>query len=145
MENNIEMFDEYVAKVFGELYRSFPVPIGLDVCKLSGDEAVEGFDQFLADEEGLSMAFEVCFATIAWLEEAGYITSRDNTQQAYIDCVLTAKGLEVLKSVPDSLKSKLTLGEALVVALRTGSKGAAAEIGKAAVSIGVGLLPSFSS
>lgn len=145
MQNNIEMFDEYVSKILGQLYRSFPIPGFLDGLKLSGDEELDDFGMVLGANGQQSKGFEVCVATIVWLREEGLISTKDGNGYGYSECVLTAKGLAVLKSTPESLKSKASLGDALVAALRTGSRGAAAEMGKVAVDIGAGLLPGLSS
>lgn len=145
MKNNIEMFDEYVSKILGQLYRSFPIPEFLDGRKLSGDEELDNFGMVMGANGLQSKGFEVCIATIAWLREEGLISTKDGNGYGYSECVLTAKGLAVLKSTPESLKSKMSLGDALVAALRTGSKSAAAEMGKIAVGVGAGLLPGLSA
>lgn len=138
---NIELFDEYVAKIFGDLYENFPIPIAVNACKISGYEDTDEYGTPV-DSEGVAVKdFEVCKATIDWLIEAGYLRAKNGNQYGYSQCVLTAKGLEVLKSVPDSVVVKTSLGDKLIVALRKGATGAATEAGKTAIRIGAGLLP----
>ncbi len=84
---NIELFDEYTARVLAMLYENFPVRIGLDATKISG---VKGFDDVGAplDESGNpSIAFEICYATIEWLIDAGYIKVKNKSEHGYGRCV----------------------------------------------------------
>jgi len=57
-------------------------------------------------------------ACLFWLRDAGYL-SGENHDFGLIDAVLTAKGLETLKAVPDSLNAKTPLGERMVQAVKT--------------------------
>lgn len=139
MKNNIELFDEYVARIFSDLYQSFPIPIGLNACRISESETLDNFGRPLGSDGEPSKAIEICKSTIDWIAEAGHIKTTHGNQYGYAKCVLTAKGLEVLKSVPDSIQVKNSLGESLVAALRTGSMGAATELGKCAVRMGAGI------
>ena len=140
MKNNIEMFDEYVAKVFDCLYRSFPVPVILKCTELCGDTQLDEFGRVMGHDGEPSKPFEICFNTIQWLQESGYVRTERKDHYFYYGCVLTAKGLEVLKSTPDSIQVKTSLGESLAGAMRKGSIDTAIQLSNEAIKIGAGLL-----
>ena len=140
MQNNIALFDQYVAQIFGRLYEHFPIPIALDACQLTGHHDVDEYARPIDAQGSLSQPFQVCKATIDWLIESGHLRVKDGNTYGYTDCVLTAKGLEVLKSVPDSVQVKTALGEKLVAALQRGATEIATELGKTAVRLGAGIV-----
>jgi len=139
MMTNIELFDEYTARILALLYSSFPIRISLDAVDMSG-AVIDDFGA-PADASGKrSKSFEVCFATIEWLMDAGYIDTQGDNGYAFAGCVLTARGLEVLKSVPESIQRKETIGERIVALIRSGSTDVAKEAAKAAISAGIGIM-----
>lgn len=133
--SNIKRFDELTGQILSVLYESFPVPRVLLLKDLipdgiSFDERI-GFD--VPNENG-----EFLFACIDWLTESGYLRFKDKVQATgYTECVLTAKGLEVLKATPDSLSTESSLGEQLVDASKTGAKSLIGDLAGQALSIGV--------
>nr|VFK67713.1 MAG: hypothetical protein BECKUNK1418G_GA0071005_11596 [Candidatus Kentron sp. UNK]VFK73045.1 MAG: hypothetical protein BECKUNK1418H_GA0071006_11596 [Candidatus Kentron sp. UNK] len=78
--------------------------------------------------------------TIEWLRDAGYIDCGKKCLFGYQDCVLTARGLEMLKSVPESVQTKKPIGDRLVALLKEKSMALAMETAKTAISAGIGLL-----
>lgn len=132
--SNIKQFDELTGQVLGVLYESFPVPCVLLLKDLtpdgiSFDEHI-GFD--VPNEKG-----EFLLASIEWLAESGYLRFKDKLQATgYTECVLTAKGLEVLKATPDSLSTESSLGEQLVDASKKGAKKVVGDLAGQVMSIG---------
>ncbi len=123
--SNIERFDEIAAQVLGRLYQEFPLPV------------------YLAAADFVSTATCYCEATcgdvpspdarffessVLWLGEAGYLRYAEHQYQlaSFRDVVLTAKALEVLKAIPESLTGH-TLGERLADGAKTGGKELALE------------------
>lgn len=133
--SNIKRFDEFTGQILGVLYESFPVPRHLLLKELVSDGY--SFDDFMGfeipNENG-----EFFFACIEWLAESGYLRFRDKVQATgYTEGVLTAKGLEVLKAIPDSLSTESNLGDQLVDATKAGAKGLIGDLAGQALSIGV--------
>lgn len=100
--------------MLGYLYSTFPSP-----SFVSPTDYVEHYD------ESNPISREVAFLndTLCWLQQAGYISFnqiRQNTGGAS-GAVLTAKGLEALRAVPQSLSSKASLGERLAGQAKSGS------------------------
>lgn len=133
--SNIKKFDELTGQILGVLYESFPVPRVLLLNDLipdgmSFDERI-GFD--VPNDDG-----EFLFASIEWLAQSGYLRYKQKIQSTgYTECVLTGKGLEVLKATPDSLSTESSLGEQLVDASKTGAKSLIGDLAGQALSIGV--------
>ncbi|MCO7612870.1 hypothetical protein NJH83_21810 [Pseudomonas chlororaphis] len=133
--SNIKQFDEFTGLILGALYECFPVPRNLTVTKLIPDASYfnEAYGAEIPNAKG-----EFLFACIDWLAESGYLRFSDKTYNVgYLDAVLTAKGLEVLKAVPDSLSTGPTLGDQLVDATKSGAKSLLGDIAGQALSIGV--------
>ncbi|AXM95601.1 hypothetical protein ACU5P1_16915 [Pseudomonas plecoglossicida] len=108
--SNIEMFDEITGKLFAKLYLQFPLPT-----YLTAEDFVSNATQF-DERQGMEVPTkeaEFFFATGKWLMDAGYLTAKPHPFTHFTEAVLTAKGLEVLKAVPDSVSSKDSIGEQL--------------------------------
>lgn len=131
--SNIERFDEIVGKTFALLYESFPVPRPLFPGIFIGEENVMIPDDFLG--ERFSPNAEFCMAALLWLESTGYISARDITQHALGGVVLTAKGLEALKAMPDSLQGPL--GARLMEAAKTEGRELMRSLASQALSMGL--------
>ena len=116
--NNIDRFNECSAKLFAALYKAFPKPFDIDYFEWLGKEVFEAGDDEL----------EFCDATVRWLDEAGYIQVKAYSNDSAYNVVLSAKGLEALKVVPDSLRGKGSIGDALVNAVNDGMMAAAQQI-----------------
>ena len=121
MATNMERFDLLTGAVFADLYESFPEPVILDPCDYLKQIAPE--DQDIDSQRELrSQAVEFFSYTIDWLAQTGYLTHSAPIHKdfsIYEKCVLTAKGLEVLKALPDRLSGK-TLGSQLQEATKAG-------------------------
>ncbi|MEW6647181.1 MAG: hypothetical protein AB1450_08290 [Pseudomonadota bacterium] len=127
---NIDRFNECAAKLFSRLYAEFPKPCGVNYFEFLGKDVFEAGDDEL----------EFCRATLEWLENAGYITVDAHSNDCAYNVVLTAKGLETLKAVPDSLKGKGSIGDAMVAAVKAGSIEMAKQLASKAFTEGFKLI-----
>lgn len=103
--SNIDRFNDCTARLFAMLYQEFPFKVNLN------------YAQWLGDEHGGEITMddlEFCKATVHWLQEAGYITTGQQSRYLITGVGLTAKGLEVLKAVPESVDAKQSIGESLI-------------------------------
>lgn len=118
--SNIERFDEITGQVLGALYERFPVPHRL----LIADFVQEGYS--MNDHLGIEVpndAGKFFLASVTWLADSGYLKYREQAHgMGFLESVLTAKGLEVLKATPASLQTGPSLGEKLVDASKGGAK-----------------------
>lgn len=135
---NIECFDEFVARALAELYGRFPVKIFLDARKLSGDDGNDDFGRVVDSDGRPSKRFEIALATIEWLADSGIIRAGEPHTFGYYNVVLTAAGLEILQATPESLKVGESLGDRITRFVREGSLGFAKEAAKAAISATAG-------
>lgn len=141
MCTNIELFDEYTGRMLAELYQSFPMPVQLDIRKVSGHINIDEFGMVLDEHGDPSKEADIALATLEWLIESGYLKTRDaRSNYGYGRCVLTAKGLEILKASPESLKEKKYLGDMLVTAVTSGTTDAIKEMAKMIISQGIKLM-----
>jgi len=136
------MFDEIVGKTFARLYVKFPSPIYLPMTHFVG----EG-NSFTEDESsGLNFPIgeaEFAFDCVNWLIGAGFASGKpDSGSIAFGSLVLTAKGLEVLKLIPDSLSS--SLGDRFASAVKQGSIDSVRKLTSqtlsAGISVAIGLI-----
>ena len=139
MATNIERFDLLTGRIFADLYEEFPVHRLLTVEKYStylmGLDPDFKIDPVFEDQRKANNFF---FSTMDWLIAAGYISCRIRHSHGS-DTVLTARGLEALKSVPDSLTGKESLGAQLIDAAREGATGRVKELAGATIGAGVRL------
>lgn len=133
--SNIEKFDEVTGTVFAILYGRFPLQKPLMIADIVGDENVTREFQpgFFTPTDECMFAY----SSINWLIESGYITAKPRSYESFTDAVLTAKGLETLKAIPDSLQP--ALGKQLNEAMLSGSKSVLRSIGSQALSVGVNI------
>ncbi|MDD3770490.1 MAG: hypothetical protein PHV10_07785 [Sulfuricurvum sp.] len=127
---NIELFDLYVGKIFVELYEHFPIRTTLSPCDMTGMEV---------DEEALDHPKQ-CYIfhdTMVWLQESGYVKYAKGDIYAFHDVVLTARGLELLKAVPDSVQSKSGIGDKLSFIAKKGGDEALKNMVNTLLSMGV--------
>lgn len=138
MPNNIECFDLLTGRIFADLYDHFPIPHDLTndefVYFLLGKDPDYPIEQMFDDQNA---ALEFFSATTQWLIDAGYISCEVRFSEGP-RAVLTAKGLEALKSVPTSLSGE-TLGAQLVEAARTGTVDQLKALAGDAIGMGVRL------
>lgn len=109
-DSNIDLFDQITGLVFSKLYQSFPVTETLNVMSFmeAFPDRVDRPGQFFSD-------------TLKWLITSGYLMGEPDSKHSFTfhKCTLTAKGLEVLKAVPDSITGK-SLGAQLQDAAKNG-------------------------
>ena len=140
MINNIELFNVAVAEVFGRCYKSFPIPINVEVIELS-HLIQETIDSECELENNVrSHEYEISRATVNWLIDADYLWSRNATNNSFNGLVLTPKGLEVLNSIPSGLENKTTLGEKLGEGAKEIGKDATLDIVKSTLAYGAALV-----
>ncbi|WP_433770875.1 hypothetical protein [Pseudomonas putida] len=135
--SNIEMFDDITGKIFAALYQSFPMPSYLSV-----DDFVDSATKF-SEKHGMEISTpEAAFfiATAEWLIDAGYLTGTTYPDLYVEKAVLTAKGLEVLKAIPDSVSSKASIGEQLANTAKEEGREAFRGLVGQALSIGVSFI-----
>lgn len=133
--SNIEWFDELSGEILATLYESFPVPKHL----LSKDfvENPEEYNEIVqADVASKEARFFI--ATVEWLREAGYLRADPQNGHYNIarDCVLSAKGLEVLKVKPSSLDVTESFGDRLIAATRQSGTDALRKAASDVLSLG---------
>lgn len=134
MSENIEKFDELVARVFEKLYSEFPKQIVLDPCELMDYDAIAYWNDDGEFVDPISEEDNEFFSyTLSWLFDSGYLIGKFggawNSRMT-----LSLKGLQLLKSVPSSVESNEPLGEQLKDAVKRGSKDYAANLVRDALS-----------
>jgi len=134
--SNVERFDRLTGGVFGKLYQSFPVPIELNINDFTS--LITPLKETYEEDQTLN-ASEFFYSTLSWLKDSGYITYLNNAldNTSCYGCVLTAKGLEVLKAVPKSVDGD-SLGGQLADAVKEGAMGKLKELASEALSKGYG-------
>lgn len=107
--DNIKAFNLITGKLFADLYQKFPAQTEVDFFSLALD---------LIPKEDFDSAWEkpaFAEATVRWLDQAGYIwLKKAPTMNGKPTAVLSPKGLEALKAVPESIDGKLSLGERII-------------------------------
>lgn len=120
-KTNIQLFDEITAKLFANLYESFPLPADINCLSVTGCHEV--------DECGrISREAGICVHTLRWLGDEGFINVGQMYQHGGGGIVLTSKGLAALKAVPSGLEGKTSIGERLQAAVNAGAIPTAVEI-----------------
>lgn len=121
---NIESFDKCVGYVLGELYENFPICVRINL-----KEFLQKNKHDVNDKEELILS-----ETLFWLRDNNFLifthpeekdVSHFQEVRAFpqFTCVvLTAKGLDVLKKAPKSIKENKGIGEHIMEAVNTGAK-----------------------
>ncbi|MEZ8627926.1 hypothetical protein AB6D75_19260 [Vibrio splendidus] len=134
MSENIAKFDVLVARTFEKLYSNFPQQIKLKPTELfdcEGEPYYNDAGYFVSSLDDDDTEF--FYYTISWLYESGYLIG--NLNGAWNSKVtLSLKGLQLLKSVPNSVESNESLGEQLKDAVGKGAKDYAATLIKEALN-----------
>jgi hypothetical protein len=136
--SNIERFDELTGQVLAMLYAEFPLPIRLPPEKFVVDWWVTN-EHIGAPVPTRDTKFFI--ATVTWLADAGYLRyqSLDPAQLlGFENAVLTAKGLELLKAIPDSLGG--SFGDRLSAAVATEGREGLRALASQVLGTGVALL-----
>lgn len=135
--SNIERFDELTGQVLAALYAEFPMPMRLMPDKFVAEWWVR--DENICGPVA-SRDTQVFVATVTWLADAGYLRYQelDPTQlHGFGGVVLSAKGLELLKAIPDSLGGSFgeRLGEAVATEGREGLRALVSQVLGAGISL----------
>lgn len=134
---NIDLFNEYVAVILAQLYKSFPVKDDLDARKISGHEEEDEFGVIRAPDGRVSKEAEVAYHSVEWLVETGYVRSDEHRYlRAFGGCVLTTEGLRLLQATPESKKVTEAAGDKLVRLVREGIGDQARDAAKALMTLG---------
>lgn len=126
--NNIAAFDQITTVILGDLYQTFPMVKELNTLviflRISNPESRTEID-------GMKLVND----SIKWLDQADFIaissgpaSGKDGDTE--YDATLTLKALSILKSTPESLKLKRSIGEEM----KDAGKGAAKELPSKLVS-----------
>ena len=92
----------------------------------------------MAPDGRASKETEIARTTIEWLDDTGYLRAENASPPfGYRSCVLSARGLELLKATPQSLRLRETLGDKLVRLVAEGSMDLAKDAVRAAVALAV--------
>lgn len=135
---NLQLFNLYAAKYFALLYENFPAPLDIHIDDLKhewNDETLAALIQ--ADNFG-----RIANHTAAWLRMSNYTTYHGYDETAFLnESVLTAKGLEILKSVQPSLNTEKSIGEFLADAVKVGQADLVNKAMRVILAQGVQYLP----
>jgi hypothetical protein len=111
--SNMEKFNKFVGALFGKMYEEFPMPIRVEPESFLREMLSE------LDTVEKSMEFPDFFrSTIKWLERYGYlwiVTDSSTKSGAEYEVVLSERGLEALRKIPDSLEGNASIGERLAL------------------------------
>ncbi|WP_421902209.1 hypothetical protein [Maridesulfovibrio sp.] len=126
MSTNIDLFNQYTAEIFAELYEYFPVPRTMIGSRIAGFTNEDCNDSGVFPDEAY-----VASATLEWLWQAGYVSASGYSRYMLHSAVLSPKGLELMKLMPSSLESETSVGDKLLAL----SKSGAGEASKALVRV----------
>lgn len=133
--SNIVKFDEYTGIVFGTLYEAFPIPVDLSIKGITGESSADYLD-FTHQE--ISTDSEIAFHSVQWLANTGYLSTSGTNGVDFFNVVLTEKGLEALRAIPESINSEnLPLGARLAAAIKTGATETIIKLSAQTIAVGV--------
>ncbi|WP_261431822.1 hypothetical protein [Serratia quinivorans] len=115
---NLELFNETVGKTFAFLYENFPVERSISLEKLLELKCLKIGS---ADFEEAEKKRDICYYSIKWLIDAGYISAEPRPYSGFADAVLTVRGVELLKIRPKALSD--TFGDSLLKLSKSGIMG----------------------
>ncbi len=146
MCQNIELFDEYTARVFSRLYQSFPVKQTIDILEFFElgvpDKYQPGFVLNIKGERDIfsEQNAKLAWHTLIFLKENGFVSiGRESPYTYFSDVTLTIKGLNVLQAEPDSIKPAKRIGNEIIGALNTGRLEAAKALVRQAIRLSLGV------
>jgi len=144
MCKNIELFDEYTAKIFARLYSTFPIPQDFSMIDFIERGEINDYG-IIVDKESEAIAHinvaeahaNVAWHTFIWLKETGFIKIEgEHAYLSFSGIALTAKGLEVLKATPESVQPRSRIGDVLIGLLKQGGTEAAKQLVGQAIKLG---------
>lgn len=126
-----------VGKVFAELYLSFPLPhvLQAETFMESTTRRHDTYEMDLPSDDA-----EFFIATVEWLIQSGFIYGEPRYYTHVEKAVLTAKGLEVLHAIPNSLDTGPSLGARMADAAKAGGKETLRGLVTEALSLGAKLV-----
>jgi len=132
---NIELFNGVAGRLFALLYEKFPFYTDVDFAAL-GTELVDKDDY-----DGAWDIRELAEATVRWLAAAGYIWLKEaDAFQTPDTAVLSPKGFEVLKAMPESIDTGKTLGEKIAELSKSGVSAGLSKVVDFAMSQGIKIM-----
>lgn len=134
---NIVKFNEIAGIILANLYEDFPVPITEHFINLFPDAEIISVHGRPVPSESPDIIFIA--STVNWLITAGYINGDVDRNIYACDLVLSAKGLELLKSTPDTVNNSLSFGDKLKQAIKSGGRDVVVNVVSAALTAGVPL------
>jgi len=113
MRANQEFFDLLAGDIFARLYTFFPEPIDIHSDGIFYNDELKKQEGIDDDPERLQRLYGYA---VQWLADEGYlrfeqVANQDAGHIAFLDCVLTSKGLSALHKTPGSLALGETLGD----------------------------------
>ena len=119
---NIDLFNEYAARILAQLYEIFPSKQTLDARTISGHTDVNRFGIICAPDGSESKEARLAYDTIEWLVHNGYVRADSllDGRLAY-GCRLTEQGRKVLRAVPEKVQNTETRGRKLVRLIKESS------------------------
>lgn len=116
--NNIEQFNQIVVWSLAKLYAEFPNPIILQKKDFDAEMNLDGINP------------NTFGSTVEFLEREGFITigSTVDGGTVFFFVVLTMKGLNILDSIPLSVKNEQNIGQQTQSLVKTGFKEAGKEV-----------------
>ncbi len=135
-QSNIDRFDEIAGRIFADLYNAFPIPCPLNLAAFLDGVDVLDPSGFTGSE--LTQDAEFVKSTIEWLIAAEFLTANNFHGTYFGEAILTAKGLECLKLMPESLSAPA--GSELSKAVKLGSKETVKMITNHVLAFGVKLV-----
>lgn len=122
--DNIEFFDRLTLALLERLYSEFPTPVEIDTRSLGAGLLPDN----VTPEVGHRLLASVDHA-VNFLQEEGFITHRGTYLEGgtFLQVRLTAKGLAVLNSIPESLEGRETIAARIRGLLGSGARTAGTE------------------
>ena len=100
---NIELFDEYVARTLGMLYGSFPIRIGLYALQMSGNPEVDDFGVPIDERGKRSKAFDAFVKCII-----------PKAFDAFVKCIIPIRKGSSIELAKEAAKAAIRAGMAIV-------------------------------
>ena len=136
---NIDLFNEYAARILSQLYEGFPVKDDLDARTISGHTDENEFGIICAPDGREPKEARVAYPTIEWLLDTGYARSDDRRPyRRFGGCVLSAEGLRLLQATPESAQTAEPAGDKLVRLVKEEAIGLARDTVRAILASGAG-------
>lgn len=133
VSDNIELFDDFAARILARLYEHFPQPTGLIFTMFGCEDAEPELSGALPYEA------DVCVETMYRLMDFGFIAG-NREQFGVSQAVLTLKGLEILNAVPSAIAEEGRLGDRLSHAVNQGAEETYRSVIRTVMTKGVELL-----